>query len=68
MEETLSFSMAGIHLLALALMIMLLISMVSRAINLNRCDRLKAVSKNLEALATSLDIDAESYVRKVRKC
>jgi len=60
--------MAGIHLLALALMIMLLISMVSRAINLNRCDRLKAVSKNLEALATSLDIDAESYVRKVRKC
>ncbi|RLG41842.1 MAG: hypothetical protein DRN78_03825 [Thermoproteota archaeon] len=68
MEETLSFSMAGIHLLALALMIMLLISLVSRAINLNRCDRLKAVSKNLEALATSLDIDAESYVRKVRKC
>ncbi len=68
MEETLSFSMAGIHLLALVLMMLLFISLVSRAINLNRCDRLKAVSRNLEALATSLDIDAERYVKKVRKC
>ncbi len=68
MEESLGFSMAGIHLLALALMIMLLISLVSRAINVNRCERLRVISKNLEALATSLDIDAESYVRKVRRC
>ncbi|MCD6348978.1 MAG: hypothetical protein J7L91_05060 [Candidatus Korarchaeota archaeon] len=68
MEEGLSYSLSGISMLILMLVVFLALQAIAPLLKGEECSKISKVVKKLMSLAKSLNIDASGYLRRLKGC
>ncbi len=68
MEEGLSFTLSGIGVLAIVIIIFLSLNFIIPLIKIGRCYEREKIYERLRLLSDHLDISAADYLKWVRRC
>ncbi len=68
MEEGLSYSLSGISMLILMLVVFLALQAVVPVLRGQECSKIYKVVEKLKSLAKSLNIDASGYLGRLKGC